>query len=774
MVNLFVNLLNMSLMAGWVALAVIALRLVLRRAPRKYLCFLWALVAIRLLCPFSVESRYSLIPDFRVSEAEKNEEILGTEDTAVITPSESLMEVITGTSSESPATIDAENVESKPAMDGSREPMVHASVENAEDTNETTQTDTGKNTAWNAANLAQVLGVLAWVWAVGAAAMLGYGMLTSMVLHRKIKATLPLDKNIFLCDDISTPFILGVLNPVIYLPSAMEKQGREYVIAHEKAHIRRRDHWWKPLGFVLLSVYWFHPLLWAAYLFFCKDMELACDECVIEKADEDYKKAYAGTLLACCVSGNPVALSPLAFGEVGVKERITSIMNYKKPSFWIVLLTMAAGVAVVICVMTDPKGKEEEKTGDSVQEMISTENDDIKKDAVTGDGGQETEIGSSMSLSYEEAVQKWYELRDYPVLPGTEEWKRYGYQKDIEICNPPEDLLEDLTTREVANLLMHYPLLSQYSGYDYIDFFFDFLQTNCSVYREIWSREDGIEALIKAYEENQPDIDQINQQGYVGFDAVCDGETFVFQFFTFFQEKLDGEEMELFKKAYQNKCDTLYSRLTVDRAKNMWNFVPAVKPDPDRGHKVYYITDLLQWKDKWYELRSYPEPMKYAPSGYQGYSFDWEEYRELMNPPADLLKDFTSRELADLMLRYYDITFYPDYQDVDELFGRLEKNCDILKELLEREDGIAAVLQAYEDNTGWEYPASALTESVLRDGHPGIMAELFVCRFVDRYHERFTQEDIDLYREVYQKKKLIYGEIPVSSAAVQFTTVLSE
>ncbi|MBQ8836238.1 MAG: hypothetical protein IJ002_01860 [Clostridia bacterium] len=312
----FLKTVNMSITASWLVLAVVLLRILFKKAPKAFSCLLWALVAIRLICPFTVESALSLIPS------------------AEPVPSEMIFvgEPIKDTYTEDVAA---------PAA-----PTVADTFEVAV-THEQTSTDslqTFIDTAWKA-------------WIVGIAAMLGYTLISYVSLRRKTRASIETAKGVFICDAIDTPFILGMFKPKIFLPSAMDERNTDYVVAHERAHLRRFDHLAKPFGFLLLTVYWFNPVMWAAYILFCRDIELACDERVIREMDADSKKAYSSALLACSVPRKMISACPLAFGEVGVKQRIKGVLNYKKPAFWIIVAAIVISVAVAVCFLTDPESE---------------------------------------------------------------------------------------------------------------------------------------------------------------------------------------------------------------------------------------------------------------------------------------------------------------------------------------------------------------------------------------------------------------------------------
>lgn len=310
---LFLKLFNMSVTASWLVLAVAILRTLLKKAPKAITVFLWALVGIRLVCPFSFESVLSLIPSAE------------TVPEAVLTGSD--FNIDTGLSA----------VDSR--VNGYLDDRYIEGV------------------TVPAGNGMTVMGVLSAIWLVGIAAMLIYTVISYLKIHRKVRETVPYNENIWACDRIAAPFILGVFRPKIYLPSAIDKQDAEYVIAHERAHLKRRDHLIKPLGFLLLTVYWFNPVIWIAYILLCRDIELACDEKVIKELGEQAKKPYSEALINCSLPRKTVAACPLAFGEVGVKSRIKSVLNYKKPAFWVVIVAIIASIAVAVGFLTNPKGQ---------------------------------------------------------------------------------------------------------------------------------------------------------------------------------------------------------------------------------------------------------------------------------------------------------------------------------------------------------------------------------------------------------------------------------
>ncbi len=307
---LFLNLLNATINASWVVAVVLLLRVCLQKAPKYIRCLLWATVALRLLLPFSIESAFSLLPS---SQTVPNEIIYATVPT-----------VDTGV----------------PVIDAVVNPII---------------TDTLAPQAGESVNPVQVLLTIGgYVWLLGLVVMAVYATVSYLLVRRQVREAALLRDNIYLCDHIQTPFILGIFRPRIYLPSAMNEDDRTYVIAHEQAHLSRRDHWWKPLGFLLLTIYWFNPLLWVAYILLCRDIELACDEKVLADCGEE-KKDYADALINCSAPRHRIAACPLAFGETSVKGRIKSVLHYKKPAFWVIVVALLACVAVAVCFLTDPK-----------------------------------------------------------------------------------------------------------------------------------------------------------------------------------------------------------------------------------------------------------------------------------------------------------------------------------------------------------------------------------------------------------------------------------
>ena len=309
--ELFLKIINMSISASWLVLAVLILRFVLKKAPKWINVLLWGIVAIRLICPFSFESPLSLIPS-----AETIPLNIGMDSTPTINSG-----------------ISAINNAVNPIISQSNTPMAGASV-----------------------NLLQItIGIYEYIWIFGMIALALYTAISYWRLCRKVDTAVRYKDNIFQSENVSFPFVLGIIKPRIYLPFKMNGQYLEHVVAHEQAHICRKDHWWKPLGFLLLMIHWFNPLMWLAYVLLCRDIELACDEKVIKELGNEQRGDYTQALVACSINRRMIAACPLAFGEVSVKERVKSVMNYKKPAFWVIIISVIVCVGVAVCFLTNPK-----------------------------------------------------------------------------------------------------------------------------------------------------------------------------------------------------------------------------------------------------------------------------------------------------------------------------------------------------------------------------------------------------------------------------------
>ena len=375
MAAVFLKLLNLSISASWLVLAVLVLRLVSKRSPKWMNVLLWGIVALRLVLPFSVESALSLIP--------------------------------------SAETVSPAVVQFDPA------PTITSGVEFIDNAVNPSLSESFAAAPLASVNPLYVWTYLAgWVWLIGLGAMLLYALVSYLRLRRRVSVSLPVQDHIYLCDAISSPFILGVVKPHIYLPSDLDEVQRQNVLAHEQAHLARRDHWWKPLGFALLAVYWFNPVLWLAYTLLCRDIELACDERVIRTMDESAVKTYSTVLLACSMPRKAVITCPLAFGEVGVKERVRNALHYKKPAFWVVAASVAVCVVVAVCFLTNPP------TDTDAAGLVGFHREQVTYADVTDESGAQP---SNVQLTAEETDAV------YALLDALQ-YKRLGAASAMEDC----------------------------------------------------------------------------------------------------------------------------------------------------------------------------------------------------------------------------------------------------------------------------------------------------------------------------------------------------
>ena len=403
--ELFLKIINMSISASWLVLAVLILRFVLKKAPKWINVLLWGIVAIRLICPFSFESTLSLIPS-----AETIPLNIGMDTTPTINSG-----------------ISAINNAVNPIISQSNTPMAGASINPLQIT----------------------IGIYEYIWIFGMIALALYTAISYWRLHRKVDTAVRYKDNIFQSENVSFPFVLGIIKPRIYLPFKMNGQYLEHVVAHEQAHICRKDHWWKPLGFLLLMIHWFNPLMWLAYVLLCRDIELACDEKVIKELGNEQRGDYTQALVACSINRRMIAACPLAFGEVSVKERVKSVMNYKKPAFWVIIISVIVCVGVAVCFLTNPKqdsytlrivvpaGSQEKFV--YTDEEVSTIRNSIK--IWSGDGLGDTEvILSPVNKTTETRYTATYLTHGMPVEFDAE--KNTWFKIGVNMQNPTnEDII---------------------------------------------------------------------------------------------------------------------------------------------------------------------------------------------------------------------------------------------------------------------------------------------------------------------------------------------
>ena len=390
--ELFLKIINMSISASWLVLVVLILRFVLKKAPKWVNILLWGIVAIRLICPFSFESALSLIPS---AETFPEKVISGPsfDVQTGITPVDNRINDYLGDRYFEGVTVPANN---------------------------------GNN----------IMTILTIVWTIGILLLVAYTVISYWRLRRKVDTAVRYKDNIFQSENVKSPFVLGIIKPRIYLPFNMNGQDLEHVVAHEQAHIHRKDHWWKPFGFLLLTIHWFNPLVWLAYVLLCRDIELACDEKVIKELGNEQRADYTQALVACSVNRRMIAACPLAFGEVGVKDRVKSVMNYKKPAFWGVVLAVIVCVFVAVCFLTNPVTKNNGTDGTVTEWFDYLE----PPDEMVWDGRLEINLPEFPGVTfrwYPEKMEAVTEEGIVPLFHGMPIWNTY-------FCDLTGDRIPDL------------------------------------------------------------------------------------------------------------------------------------------------------------------------------------------------------------------------------------------------------------------------------------------------------------------------------------------
>ncbi|MBS6196107.1 MAG: hypothetical protein KH828_11065 [Clostridiales bacterium] len=443
MTEFFLSVVNMSISASWIVPAVLILRLLLKKAPKWITVLLWGIVAIRLVCPFSIESVMSLIPS-----------------TQTVSP-EIMM---AGT-----PTIDS----GIPIINHIINPMISSSF--------------APNPVASANPLQILLPVLSVVWLAGIVVLFVYTAISYWRVKRKIRTAVLLRNNIYQSESVVSPFALGIVKPKIYLPFKMNEQDMKHVIAHEQAHIRRKDHLWKLLGFLVLSIHWFNPLMWLGYVLLCRDIEFACDEKVIKELDNGQKADYSQALLTCSVNRRMIAACPLAFGEAGVKNRVNSVLNYKKPAFGIIVAAIIVSIIAAVCFLTNP-------TAHRLGNIDGHELDS--------------------SLNEKTAVQ-FFDGNEYRYADDAED-EILNELFDIQISRQEVTLSRDEDRDKTNTLLLNLPeapeqlVMSSYRGGTYIHFNSDF--------SEVWVN-DGVKPTL-SYTVKSPDKAKMIFEQIVGNNSI--------------------------------------------------------------------------------------------------------------------------------------------------------------------------------------------------------------------------------------------------------------
>lgn len=484
MVDLFLKIANMSITASWMILAVLIFRFFLKKAPKWVNILLWGMVAVRLAVPISLESFLSLIPKAQVIVPE-------------VTP-QPLPEIPVGD-------ISYNNVITPTPM----APMDPVPT--------TTVVEPSPVLNWTA--------IITAIWILGAVVLAVYGLISYLRLHRRVQTAIHEDNHIYRCDTVAFPFILGLLKPRIYLPFAISERDVTHVIAHERAHIARKDHWWKPLGFALLTIHWFNPLVWLAYILLCRDIELACDEKVIRNLGPQQRADYSQTLLSCSIKRKTINACPLAFGDGGVKERVKTVLYYKKPAFLIIVSAITACAVIAVCFLTNPK---ENVTALSSPDdrIFSNPADDLVFLNSANDNAAEDYTNKMLSVMVQTNQRnttyacKWY----YSQIRKSETYtisslKTYKLYFSIQNINK-ESIELNLNSKfpltqngqEVTSIKLKYGesiKLEYHKGYTHISYTFSIIDVKNSGF------DQPLEALISDYS-----LEQAKQDGCVVMENV--------------------------------------------------------------------------------------------------------------------------------------------------------------------------------------------------------------------------------------------------------------
>lgn len=398
--QLFLHIFNMSIAASYLVLVVVVARFLLRKAPRGYLCILWLFVAIRLICPFAVESVFSLLPSEPIIENE-----------ILVSP----------------------------------EPEIHISTSAVNKTLEKHQVQYSSTEPQNSMNKWQsVVMIVSYLWIVGMIAMFTYFMTSWHRIQRKVREAVPKEEGgmkYYICDRLDSPFLFGMLPPKIYIPEGLKKEDLVYVLQHENAHKRRKDYLIKPFGFFVLAIHWFNPVVWIAYILMCRDIELACDERVIKELGEDYKKEYSKALLSCAANRKATDACPVAFGEIGIKQRVKNILQYKKPAVWISIATLLACIVIFVCFMTQKK--QEIPVVDEKSTSMENIVEQWAKAFVNRDADTIYEMASSKVRTEMEKKGLLQIAENYKAFGGTSPWP-WGDAANYKIISAADDTAEIL------------------------------------------------------------------------------------------------------------------------------------------------------------------------------------------------------------------------------------------------------------------------------------------------------------------------------------------
>ena len=401
MADIFLKIVNMSISACWIILAVILFRFIFNNVPKWINCVLWGIAGLRLVMPFSFESIFSLVP---------------STETITKLPDSPRPQIDSGIS-----VIDNQvnGYLQGSYFEGVTRPM---------------------------GNFTDITTIFTIIWIIGISALIVYTLTSYLRLKNKISTAVILRDNIYQSEAVVSPFILGIIRPKIYLPFSLNEQEISSVIAHEKAHLQRKDYLWKPLGFLIMTLHWFNPVVWLGYILLCRDIELACDEKAIKDLNNVERADYSQALLTCCVNRRMIAACPLAFGEVGVKDRIKSILGYKKPAFWIILVSVVTSIIVALCFLTNPvSNKLLNIEGHKLNEILNT-----NAVITVSDGNNQEYIGAVS----EDILQKLFNIRISDKELSTNRDENRDKSKTIYLNIPVES--EEITTHFSETICVHF------------------------------------------------------------------------------------------------------------------------------------------------------------------------------------------------------------------------------------------------------------------------------------------------------------------------------
>ena len=373
MEGLFISVLNMSISACIVIAVVIALRLILRRAPKAFFCILWAFVGLRLICPFTLQSVLSLIPDSQpMIEQAFSDNAAVRSETSADAHVKQTQRISERPSPSVPQTSQFVTEEVTPQIAAEHEQTV-SSVTPQESIHEEAASQASVPEAPPVNIFSGILHALPYIWAAGAVLMFIGALVRYFITAHRLRGASEIEKGVFVSGMTDTPFILGIISPKIYLPEGTDADDIEYILAHERAHLCRLDHLWKPVGFAILCLHWFDPMVWLAFGLFCRDVELACDERVVRDYSQDKRKRYSHALVKCSEQKKTVNYLPLGFGESGVKERVVNVLSYKRPALWIIIICALAAAGVGVFFMTRPVTSDDKTAAGGAEEPSSKE-----------------------------------------------------------------------------------------------------------------------------------------------------------------------------------------------------------------------------------------------------------------------------------------------------------------------------------------------------------------------------------------------------------------